>query len=169
MYIAFRDENQVGSGAFHRSSLLLLALSLLFLLLLREGVDHEELAVSRIPLRGQIRLVLVRHQNGTLERLHHGDVDVRLVFLVAAVLRPGKVVTNRLDFLHLHLPRAVQSILGDELEVLAQTELRKADDAVDLFGPRDDLAVLVLLLGRRLPPWQLLDKFLLRVCGLWPS
>ena len=104
------------------SSPLFLALALLFLLFLREGINHQEFAVSWIPLGGQIGLVLVWHKNGTFKGLHDGYVNVGLVLLIAAVLRPGQIVPNRLYFLHLGLPGAIQGILGDKVEAFAESE-----------------------------------------------
>ena len=95
------------------SSLLFLALALLFLLFLREGIDHQELTVGWVPFGGQIGLILVWHKNCTLEGLHHWNVNVSLVLLVTTILRPGQIVPDRLDLLHLGLPGAVQSILRD--------------------------------------------------------
>ena len=84
-----------------RSPLLALLLSLLFLLL-REGIDHEELAVGRIPLLLEqfsglaLReiLVLFRHEDGTFKRFHSRDVDVVLILLITLQVWLSQVVTN---------------------------------------------------------------------------
>ena len=152
------------------SSLLFLALALLFLLFLREGIDHQELTVGWVPFGGQIGLILVWHENCTLEGLHDWNVNVGLVLLVATILRPGQVVPDRLDLLHLGLPGAVQSILRDQVELLAQCELRQRHHSWNFFSSRsDDLALFVFLFGRRLPARDLLDQVLGRIRRLRPS
>lgn len=78
------------------SSLLLFALSfaLLLFLFLWERVNHKEFSIGWIPLGCQISLMLVWHEDSTFECLHVRDVDVRLVFLIAANMRSCQIVTN---------------------------------------------------------------------------
>jgi len=109
--ILFKREHGIHAISPLFSSLLFLSFSLLFLLLFREWIGHQELAVSWIPFRRQVGLVLVWHQDGALECLHERYVDVVLVFLVTKILRSCKVVPDRQDFLHLRLSGTVQGIL----------------------------------------------------------
>ena len=112
-----------GAGSLLVSSLLPL-LAFLTLLFLREGVHHQELAVGWIPLLLEISLHLVRHQHCFFERLHHWNVDMVLVLLVALQLRPSQVVTDGLDLLNALLTRAICRILGHEREGLGEREIR---------------------------------------------
>ena len=162
------------------SSSLFSLLALLLLLFLWEGVHHQEFAVSWIPLRSQIRLVLVWHQNRTFKRFHDRDVDVSFVFFVTTILRLGQVVTNRLNFLHLDLPGAVKSILRDMVDtpcelldreaVLRGSEFGQGLNSGDLFDSWCEwLTILTFLLRRWLPAWEPLDQVFSRVGSQWPS
>ena len=152
------------------SSLFLFAFALLLFLFLGEGVHHEELAVSWIPFGSEVGLVLVWHEDGPLQRLHVRYVYVGLVLLVAWVLGSRQIVSYRHYLFHLRLPSAVNRILRHKVELFAEGEVWQAGNPLDLFDfGRDDLTVLVFLLGGRLPPGQLFDQILGCVGGLRPS
>ena len=107
------------------SSLALLFLSLLLLLFLREGVDHEELAISRIPLSRDVGLVLARHHNSTFESLHMWNIDVGLIFLGTRYMGPREEVPDRMDLFQLLLSSTVHSILRNEVEIFGNSEFRE--------------------------------------------
>ena len=89
-----------------------------FLLLLREGVFHEELSVSRILFETKIVLMFVWHKYGALKRFHHRDIDVGLVFLITLGVRLRQVVSYRLNLFKLLLSHTVSSILRDVVKIL---------------------------------------------------
>ena len=104
-------------------SSLLAFLALLCLLLLGEGVDHKEFAVSWIPLLLKVTLLLIWHEHGPFESLHDRNVDIVLILLIALVIWPGQIVANGLDLLKSLLTRAISSILRYKVEALRQIEV----------------------------------------------
>ena len=99
-------------------SSLLAFLALLTLLLLGKWVDHEEFAVSWIPLLLKVSLLLIWHEHGSFERLHDRNVDMVLILLITLDLWPGQIVADGLDLLKSLLARAICSILRYKVEAL---------------------------------------------------
>ena len=153
------------------SSLLLFALALLLFLFLREGVHHQELTVSWIPLCGQVCLVLIWHQHCTFQCFHVWNVDISFILFMAWVLRSGQVVPDRHYFFHLGLSSTVDRIFGNKIELFTEAKLRQAGHSLDFFrlARRDDLTFFVFLLRRWLPSRQFLDEVLSSVRCLRPS
>ena len=87
--------------------------------LLWEWINHEARARIWVRFLSNDLLNLGWHEDGSLKRLHHGDIDCDFVFIVFLGLGSCEVVPYREYFSHLLLPVVLRGVLSNQPKLCA--------------------------------------------------